>query len=205
MKSSRWPALAAIAPKGRDRRVRSLMMLASALVVGGGVLVVATVNAYAAATNIPITVTPSTGLKGGQNVTITGSGFDDSSIGNVLECNDAPGQPTVALPSPVSSSVSVSCNPIGYAHLVTTSATGALDGTFTILQGTVGPPCGATGIITKCPTDSAKHAAATDAALYPCPPTAAQQAAGDVCQLSYGDAGGEIGRASCRERVLCVV
>ena len=31
----------------------------------------------------------------------------------------------------------------------------------------------------------------TDAAEYPCPPTAAEQAAGDVCVISVSDTGGD--------------
>ncbi|HTZ10487.1 MAG TPA: hypothetical protein VMB72_15545 [Acidimicrobiales bacterium] len=183
------------APAGAvGRRLTGLRPAAlAALVVagaGGGYVLAATAPAFAAASNVPITVTPDTGLTNGESVTVTGTGFDDTSPGNILQCNDAPNQPTVALPSPVSSSVSVSCNVIGYSHLVTTTATGALNATWNVIEGTVGPPCGTGGIITTCPTDSAGNSAAADAAKYPCPPTAAQQAAGDVCQLSYGDAGG---------------
>ena len=40
----------------------------------------------------------------------------------------------------------------------------------------------------SCPaTDSAGKSPSADAANYPCPPTAAQQAAGDTCTLTYGD------------------
>ena len=158
----------------------------------GSVLAIPMGAAYATGnSNLPLTVTPSTGLTGGQSVQVSGTGYTASSIGNVLECNDDPNQPTVTLPQPVGSAVSVSCNLVGYAHLVSTSASGELSGSFSVFQGTVGPPCGTGGVITTCPTDSAGHSAAADAALYPCPPTAAQQAAGDVCQLSYGDAGGD--------------
>jgi len=154
--------------------------------------VLTTGSAYATgASNLPLNVTPSTGLTGGQSVTVSGSGYQNSAIGNILECNDATGQPTVNLPNPVGNKVSVSCNLIGYAHLVSTNSSGELSGTFTIIQGTVGPPCGTGGVITTCPTDSAGQSAAADAALYPCPPTAAQQAAGDICQLSYGDSAGD--------------
>ena len=183
------------APAGAVRRRLTGLRPAAlaALVVagaGGGYVLATTAPASAAATGIPLTVTPDTGLSAGQQVTVTGSGFDDTSPGNILECNDDPNQPTVALPSPVSSTVSVGCNLIGYAHLVTTTSSGDLNAMFTVLGGTVGPPCGAGGVITTCPTDSAHNSAAADSAKYPCPPTAAEQAAGDVCQLSYGDAGG---------------
>ncbi len=142
-------------------------------------------------------MSPATGLTGGQSVTVTGSGFAKSSIGNILECNDDPNQPTVALPAPVSSAVSVGCTGPSYSALVNTSASGAVDTTYKVIQGTVGPPCGTSSyIITTCPTASDGKSAAADAALYPCPPTAAQIAKGDVCQLSYGDAAGDSGSAT---------
>jgi hypothetical protein len=78
--------------------------------------------------------------------------------------------------------VPVSCtNPLN--AISQTTASGALDPNFTIVAGTVGPP--ATG------NDSAGHDGATDAALYPCPPTTAQVAAGATCQINFGDATGK--------------
>src|SRR6202021_1451671 len=79
------------------------------------------------------------------------------------------------------------------------SATGALSGSKTILGGTVGPPTqggGAvtctqtvpsTSVITGCKTSGN---IVTDAKSFPCPPTAAQQAAGVTCVLAIGDQGG---------------
>jgi len=144
--------------------------------------------------NVPITVTPNTGLSNGQSVMITGSGFTASSIGNVVQCNSDPKQPTVMDPAPVSSTISVSCNAPSYSHLITTSTTGGLSGTFPVVQGTVGPPCGPAPAVVACPaTDSAGTSPTADAALYPCPPTPAQQAIGDVCTLTYGDSAGDGG------------
>jgi hypothetical protein len=40
-------------------------------------------------------------------------------------------------------------------------------------------------------TDSTGGNPYTDAAGYPCPPTAAQQAAGDTCVIAVGDTGGD--------------
>ncbi|HUI04500.1 MAG TPA: hypothetical protein VLZ77_13235, partial [Acidimicrobiales bacterium] len=68
-----------------------------------------------------------------------------------------------------------------------------------IIQGTVGPPVAATpdsctqdvpstSAITGCTLGASP---AADAAAYPCPPTAAQQAAGDTCVLAIGDANGD--------------
>jgi len=155
------------------------------MLIGGVVLLFLTSDAFADAT---MTVSPDTGLTNGQSVTITGSGFSASSPGNMLECNNDPNQPTVSLPSPVSSDVSVGCSAPSY-NLVTTKSDGTFSATYKVVDGTVGPPCGSTGdIITTCPsTDSAGLSPAADAANYPCPPTAAEQAAGITCSLSFGD------------------
>ena len=164
------------------------------MLVVGGVLVSSALDAYAAAT---ITVTPSTGLANAQTVSMAGSGFAKSSIGNVLECNSDSAQPTVALPSPVSTSVPVSCTAISLSKLVTTSSKGDVSTTFAVIKGTTGPPCGTATSVTACPAkDSAGHTPASDAALYPCPPTGAQQAAGDTCTLSYGDQAGDTATAT---------
>ncbi len=180
---------------GGTRRARSRLFAlgAAALIIAGLTMVASTGSAFAAGNaNVPMTVTPDTGLSNGQSVTITGSGFTASSIGNVLECNSDAKQPMVNVPAPVSSTISVSCTAASYSHLVTTSATGGLSGTFPVVQGTVGPPCGPAPAVAACPaTDSAGTSPTADAALYPCPPTPAQQAIGDVCTLTYGDSAGD--------------
>jgi hypothetical protein len=169
-------------------RARTIRRLLASVAVGGGLALVMTASAYGAAT---MTITPNTGLNPGQQVTITGTGWTKNAIGNFLECSTAGGsaQPTVALPAPVSNAVSVSCNAPSYGHLETIGADGSLHGTFTIIGGTVGPPCGTTGaVITTCPaTDSTGGSPASDAAKYPCPPTPAQLAAGAYCTISFGD------------------
>ncbi len=137
-----------------------------------------------------VTVNPGTCLNGGTVVTVTGSGFTPAALGNILECNSDTGQPTVALPAPVSQSVPVSCTGVSTAAgaLITVGADGTFTASFTIIAGTAGPPCGAAYLISTCPTaDSSGGNPTTDAATYPCPPTAAQQAAGDTCTLSFGD------------------
>ena len=123
-----------------------------------------------------ISVTPSTGLTNGQKVTVSGSGMHDSSIGSILECNNDPNQPTVVTEG---NAVPISCsNPL--TTLVTTSKTGELPvTTFVVHTGTIGPP--ATG------KDTSGGSATTDAANYPCPPTAAQVAAGYSCVITFGD------------------
>jgi hypothetical protein len=85
----------------------------------------------------------------------------------------------------------VSCAPPTNSNLLTVSSTGTISASVTITAGTVGPPCGAsTDLFSKCPTtDSGGGNPTTDAAAYPCPPTAAQTAAGDSCGLVFGDNG----------------
>lgn len=182
-------------PRGGSGRKASRLLAAGAatLLVAGLTIVGCTVSAFAAGNaNVPMTVTPDTGLSNGQSVTVSGTGFTASAIGNVLECNSDAKQPTVAVPAPVSSTISVSCTAASYSHLITTSATGGLSGAFPVVQGTVGPPCGPAPAVAACPaTDSAGTSPTADAALYPCPPTPAQQAIGDVCQLTYGDSSGD--------------
>jgi hypothetical protein len=180
---------------GESRRARSRLfgLGAAALIIAGLATVATTGSAFATGNaNVPMTVSPDTGLSNGQSVTISGTGYTNSSIGNVLECNSDAKQPTVAVGAPVNSTISVSCTAASYSHLVTTSATGGLSGTFPVVQGTVGPPCGPAPAVAVCPaTDSGGGSPTADAALYPCPPTPAQQAIGDVCQLTYGDSAGD--------------
>jgi hypothetical protein len=167
------------------------MVGAAVLMVSGALLVGTTISAFAATT---FAGTPTTGLANGSKVTLTGSGFADSSIGNVLECNSDPKQPTVMDGGLINSTISVSCTAPSLSALVTTSAKGAVSTVFSVVAGTVGPPCGAAPAAVTCPAkDSAGKAPAADAALYPCPPTAAQQAIGDVCTLTYGDQANDSG------------
>ncbi len=134
--------------------------------------------AVPASATAAIQVSPSTGLTAGQTVAVTGSGYDANSTGAVLECNNAAGQPTIPV---LGNAIPVSCtNPL--SNLQSTDAGGNLNATFTISTGVTGPP--GTG------TDSSGGEAATDAASYPCPPTAAQISAGVSCVISYGDQGG---------------
>jgi hypothetical protein len=170
-----------------------------ALVLGGAVLLpgVVAVSAASAAGSPSMTVNPDSGLSNGSVVDVSGSGFSDSSIGNILECNSDPNQPTVADGSPINSSIPVSCTAPSYSMLVSTSSQGAISSSYTIVQGTTGPPCGTASAAVQCPaTDSAGNSPSADAADYPCPPTTAQQAAGDTCQLTYGDESGDSASAS---------
>jgi hypothetical protein len=148
------------------------------------------------ATNGPatMTVTPGTCLDGGSVVTLTGSGFDASSIGIVQQCNSDPSQPTVTLSVlGTPETLPISCSALALSRAVSTTPTGTLPvspnpTTFVVVAGTVGPPCGAEGdLVTTCPVDSTGGNTIADAANYPCPPTPAEAAAGVTCTLSYGD------------------
>lgn len=125
-------------------------------------------------------VNPSTNLNSEQTINVLAQGLANSAVGSILECNNSPNQPTITV---AGNQVPVSCtNPL--AALETVSSTGTLPSTsFEVHTGTVGPP--ATG------TDSNGVDATTDAAKFPCPPTAAQIAAGDSCDITFGDNGGD--------------
>jgi len=127
-----------------------------------------------------LSVTPSTDLHSGDVVSVSGSGFVAKSTGGIVECNNNPDQPTIEV---VGNAVPVGCSdPIN--SVTSTSAAGVLSPqSFTIETGVLGPPTEG--------TDSAGNDADTDAALYPCPPTAAQIALGDSCAISFGDQGGD--------------
>jgi hypothetical protein len=154
-------------------------LLLSALVFVGAPL--------ASAATPTIEVSPTTGLLDGQLLTVTGSGYAPNTVGGPVECNNAPGQPTVQIDG---FAIGVSCDvpafgasyPFNIPQADEFSATGSLSASFVVHTGVVGPP--ALG------TDSAGHSAAADAALYPCPPTPAQQADGDTCRLTVGDSDG---------------
>ncbi len=146
-----------------------------------------------------MTVTPGTCLNGGTVVTVTGSGFDDSSLGIILQCNSDASQPTVTmsvLGTP--ETLPVSCSSLALSRAISTSSTGTIPApgktaTFTILSPTSGPPCGEPGdLVATCPADSTGGSTAADAANYPCPPTPAQLTAGDTCQLIYADQAGKM-------------
>lgn len=167
--------MTAIVPKQTNKK-GWFLIITPAILAG---LIVLTIGVTKAAGG-SLSVTPSTGLSDGQKITVSGSGFAKNSTGTITECNGDPSQPTVGL---AGNQVPVGCaNPLN--SLVTTDSKGNLPATsYTVHTGTVGPA--ATG------TDSAGNDAATDAAKYPCPPTAAQIAAGVSCNITFGDAGGD--------------
>ena len=172
--------------------LRGILSLAATLTVAtAGVLAVA---GTASAATPTLTVAPSTGLQptGSTAVTVSGSGYAASSLGGISECNSASGQPTIEV---AGNAVPVSCsNPLN--AITTTSGSGDLGPyPFTVTTGTVGPP--ATG------TDSSGGDAATDAAKYPCPPTTAQQAAGDTCNRTSATRRGTRSPRPSLRRALC--
>jgi hypothetical protein len=140
-----------------------------------------------------LTADPGTCLDHGTVVTLTGSGYDRSSLGSVSECNDDPSQPTVYLGGVLNETVPVSCSGFSVATAQPTTSSGDIPAglTFTIISPIPGPPCGPGYLIATCPTDSSGGDAATDAAKYPCPPTAAQQSIGDSCILFFSDMQGK--------------
>lgn len=125
-----------------------------------------------------ITVTPSTNLSSASVVQITGEGFVPNQIAGLVECNFTTGEPTVLYDG---IAVPVSCS---QPKLLNTSSSGGLSASFQITEGQTGPPSPG--------TDSAGNPASADAALYPCPPTAAQQAAGSTCGIAAGDLQGDM-------------
>jgi hypothetical protein len=164
---------------------RRLVMAGAAALTLSAVAFVTVPLASAAAP--AITVSPTTGLLDGQLLTVTASGYAPNTEGGPVECNDAPGQPTV---EEAGFAIPVSCDvpsfgasyPFNIPEVDGFSPTGTLNTSFVVHTGVVGPPI--LGI------DSAGHNSAADAALYPCPPTLAQQAAGDICKLTVGDSDG---------------
>ncbi|HLI72529.1 MAG TPA: neocarzinostatin apoprotein domain-containing protein [Acidimicrobiales bacterium] len=178
----------------RYRWIAAVLLVAGV----GGVLTTWSGVAHAAGVQgVQLTITPSTGLTNGQSVTITATGLTPNSPGTLLECDDAPNgvtQTSVNLAQPVGQAVSLGCTAPSFSHIASSKADGSFSATFTIVQGTLGPPCGPSPDIVTCPaTDSAGNPPAQDAPQFPCPPTAAQAAQGYVCHLNFGDQAGDSG------------
>jgi hypothetical protein len=144
-----------------------------------------------------VTVDPATCLVGGIKTTVTGTGLVASSTGSILECNNDPSQP-VSSYAGGAAFIPISCSPVA---TFTTSSTGtvpAADQSFTVLEsapgftigGGNGTPEQNSATSTAC-TGTCTGNPVADAANYPCPPTAAQTAAGDSCVIAIGDLGGD--------------
>ena len=144
-----------------------------------------------------LSVAPNTGLTNGQSVLVTATSSWPGEYASLVECNNALNEPTVFLGGVVDAAVGVGCTGVGYAQIVQTGANESLSVHDTVTTGTIGPPCGPSYFVSVCPpTDSAGNNPAADAALYPCPPTPAQQAAGVTCSLQFGDETGDLVNAT---------
>ncbi len=117
-------------------------------------------------------------MLGGDTVTVAATGLSVGNNGDasILECNSDPNQPTIKF---LTAQIPVSCTNVT-KYLITMTSNSVPPTAFTIVQGITGPPT--TG------TDSTGGSAATDAANYPCPPTAPQIAIGDQCVIAVGTA-----------------
>ncbi len=163
-------------------------MAVAALVAVGAYAAIPVISAGAGSTPSPtISLDRSTGLLRGQIVNVTGSGFSPYAFGDLTECSNAPGQPTIvsngaAVPvscaSPNLSGPAVSTIS-GFANV---SPAGVLTGSIIVETGVLGPP--------TLGTDSAGNNAAVDAVNYSCPPTPAQTAAGVSCVIAFAEAPG---------------
>ncbi|MGH9017219.1 MAG: hypothetical protein ACRDY1_05680 [Acidimicrobiales bacterium] len=127
-----------------------------------------------------LTVTPATCLVGGETVQITGTGLAAGSEGTLLECNSDSSQPTLSL---AGQTIPISCTSLDVVETTASGGLTAQQGTFQIVTGTTGPPLAG--------TDSSGGNDATDAVNYPCPPTTAQVAAGDTCEIVLRDGSGD--------------
>jgi hypothetical protein len=145
------------------------------------------------------------GLASGDVVNVTGTGFSPGATASIVECNSDPAQPVIVF---LGQDVPVSCSSLSLVTIPTKGTNkGKLIGSKTMQTGTVGPPVNSSGFPPICyntssgsttttstiPDCTTSGSATTDAANYPCPPTAAQQAAGDTCVLAIGDTAGDRG------------
>jgi Neocarzinostatin family len=169
-----------------DRQGHSKHQLVAVVVTAGALALFGTDVAFGSAT---INVTPAFGLTGGTVVTVTGTGLAKNAHGNVLECNGAPGEPTVFVGPPFDEWVPVGCSPPSLKHIATTGANGSLATTVVVHGGKkLGPPCGVIPVYGGCPHfDSAGQRPRKDAQNYSCPPSPAQQAVGVTCSLVFID------------------
>ena len=161
--------------------------LVAVVLMAGGLVVGASAAAFGVAT---ISLSQSDALAQRQVVTITGVGLAGNTFGYVLECNDAPGEPTLTVGPPFDVTLPIGCSPASLKHLVSTTPAGSLSTTFEVHESRkLGPPCGPLTVFGGCPhVDSAGHAPHKDAQNFPCPPSPAQQTVGITCSLLFLDA-----------------
>ncbi len=198
-----------------------LAAIGATALLAGSVMIGTAVTAGAATTSLSLSSTSAgvtcdnsnpaqpvcSGLAGGDTVTLAGTGFTPGSLASDIECNSDMHQPVILF---LGNYVPISCTPLKLSQI---SSTGAYNPPpFAVVQGTTGPvlnnpsvyppTCtidptkgkpplpGQSGPIPGCTTSGNP---ATDAANFPCPPTSAQQTAGDDCVLAIGDQAGDRG------------
>ena len=134
---------------------------------------------------------PAAGLTGGEKVTITGSGLAANAKGYVLECNEAPGEPTVNIGPPFDESLPIGCSAPSLRRITATTPAGTLSTIIVVHEGRkLGPPCGVFPVIAGCGrADSSGKRPHGDAKNYPCPPSPVQQVLGVKCALVFIDTG----------------
>ncbi len=200
------------------RLTRALAVVGLFALISGGALIGASTIAAAATPTLSATVTSSSSgatcsstpvsgtgtgtvmnlcsnVSGGDVLSLSGAGFTPSALASDVECNTDPAQPMVTL---LGNYIPISCTLV---KILNVTATGTFTGSFTIKTGTTGPGAAGTPVCTTgsgtpattttIPNCTSSGDGATDAAKYPCPPTAAQQAAGDTCILAIGDINGD--------------
>jgi len=163
----------------RVSSVRTFSLVGAVLVVCGVALV--GVAAVAAKKGPSLSFSPNSNIGADQGVLVTVSKFKRSTDGGLSQCNVTPGEPTIEDPV-TGQQEPVGCGPF---QPIKTTKKGALPNPtgFGIQAGMNGPP--ASG------TDSAGNDAGTDAQNYPCPPIAAQVAAGGACVVVFTDVRGQ--------------
>ncbi len=171
----------------RQRHV--MHRLVAIVLVAGGFVLFKTATASAAAPTI--SAHPSAGLTGGKKVTVTGSRLAANAKGYVLECNEAPGEPTVYIGPPFDESLPIGCSAPSLRRITSTTPYGTLSMITIVHEGRkLGPPCGVFPVIAGCGhVDSVGKRPHKDAQNYPCPPSPDQQVAGVTCALVFIDTG----------------
>ena len=161
-------------------------LLAVVLVVAG-VVSFASSQAFAAGT---LRATRSAGLVQGEVVGVIGAGLAANAYGYVLECNSAPGEPTIGVGAPFNQRIPIGCSRPNLKYIVATSASGTLSTSIKVhVSRNLGPPCSVFSVFGPCGgrPDSAGKGPRSDAQNYPCPPSPAQQAVGVTCSLVFYD------------------
>ena len=158
---------------GRDAKAKVLMVVASILLMSGSVILgTADVCVCGRGEDGHTDDQPRTpDLANGQTVKMTGVGLSPGiRSGTSSSATAMPSSPTVHDGGVVNSDIPVSCTAPSFSALVTVAPGGTMSGTFKVVQGRNGPPCGPAPSVVTCPaTDSLGKSPTADAALYPVP------------------------------------